>query len=98
MDSIFLMTVVNFLTQVVFIWVRTWNVKSVASNDLKQVLMSGALTHIAWLFSISLSAYSMTALMKDWEWQYIPIPIASLIGGLIGSYLGLREKMKYRKS
>ena len=97
MESIIVMTITNFLTQVAFIWVRTWNVKAVAANNLTQVLLSGALTHIAWLFSISLSTYSMTAIMKDWEWQYWPVPIASLIGGAIGGYLGLKEKQKYRK-
>ena len=97
MESILVMTITNFLTQIAFIWVRTWNVKAVASNNLKQVLLSGAFTHIAWLFSISLSAYSMTQIMKNWEWEYLPVVMASLLGGAIGGYLGLKEKQKYRK-
>jgi len=96
MDNILVMAIVNFITQVAFIWTRTLNVKAVAGNMMKEALMTGALVHITWLISISLSTYSVVALISDWQWQYIPVPIASLIGGLIGTYFGLKEKQRYR--
>jgi len=96
--SITLMFATVFLTQVAFIWSRTWNVKAIAANNLKDVLVSGAVVHIAWLISITLGVVSMKEIMLSFQWKYLPVIIGSLTGGLLGSYLGLKEKMKYRKS
>lgn len=97
MNNILLMTITVFVTQVIFIWARTWNVKSIAANNLKDVLLSGAVVHLAWLVSITLGVVSFKEIMLHFEWQYLPVIVGSLTGGLIGSYLGLKEKMKYRK-
>lgn len=96
MENIWIMALVNFVTQIAFIWTRTVNVKAVAGNYLFRALLSGALVHITWLISISLSTYSVVALIKDWEWSYLPVPTASLIGGIIGTYFGMVEKKKTR--
>lgn len=82
-----------FFTQLIFISCRTWNVKAVAKNDLKQVLISGAFVHISWLVAIAIGA-SSTYKILVFEWQYLPVIICSLAGGLIGSYIGLQERNK----
>lgn len=97
MDSIIVMTVTVFINQLIFIWARTWNVKMIAANNLKGVLLSGAVVHIAWLIGITIGVVSFKAILTEFEWKYLPVIIGSLTGGLIGSYFGLLEKKKYRK-
>jgi predicted MFS family arabinose efflux permease len=84
--------IIVFITQIVFIGCRTWNVSAIARKDVKGVLISGALVHIAWLISIAIGAVSMHKIVNDFDWQYLPIVICSLIGGLLGSYWGMKNK------
>ncbi len=87
-------SILIFLTQVVFIGCRTWNVKAIAKNNLLQVLISGGLVHIAWLISIAIGSVSTMNIIENFEWKYLPILLCSLVGGLFGSYLGLKERTK----
>lgn len=98
MTNILLMTTIVFMNQLVFIWARTWNVKMIAANNLKGVLISGAVVHVAWLLGITIGVVSMKEILINFEWKYLPVLVGSLSGGLLGSYFGLLEKMKYRKS
>lgn len=90
-------TIVIFITQLVFIWARTWNVSAIAEGNIKMVLISGAFVHIAWLISITIGVVSMKEILTNFRWEYLPIIVGSLSGGLIGSYLGLKKKLKKRK-
>lgn len=94
MNTIMTMTISVFFVQLIFIGTRTWNVNAIAERNLKSVLLSGAIIHIAWLISISIGATSVARLMEDWDMRYIPVIIASLSGGLLGSYLALMNKWK----
>jgi hypothetical protein len=87
-------SIIVFLTQLVFIGCRTWNVKAIAKNNLLHVLLSGAIVHIAWLVSIAIGAVSMHEIVSEFNWKYVPVVICSLAGGLIGSYLGLKERKR----
>lgn len=87
-------TIIVFFTQVIFIACRTWNVKAISRGDLAQVLLSGAFVHLSWLVSIAIGAISMNEIIQHFEWKYLPIICASLIGGLIGSYISIKEKKK----
>lgn len=87
-------SIIVFLTQLVFIGCRTWNVKAIAKNNLLHVLLSGAVVHIAWLVSIAIGAVSMHEIVSEFNWEYVPVVICSLTGGLIGSYLGLKERKR----
>ena len=85
-------SVAVFLTQLIFIGSRTWNVRAIAKNDMAAVLLSGAVVHLSWLVSIAIGAYSMTEIMNNFELKYIPIVICSLVGGLVGSVIGMKNK------
>ncbi len=87
-------SIIVFLTQLIFIGCRTWNVKAIAKNNLLHVLLSGAVVHIAWLISIAIGAVSMNEIVSEFNWEYVPVVICSLTGGLIGSYLGLKERKR----
>ena len=97
MDSITVMTVTVFINQLIFIWARTWNVKMIAANNMKAVLVSGAVVHIAWLIGITIGVVSFSEILQNFELRYLPVIFGSLTGGILGSYFGLLEKMKYRK-
>ena len=87
-------SIIVFLTQLIFIGCRTWNVKAIASKNLAGVLISGAFVHLAWLVSIAIGSVSMHEIMTNFKWEYVPIVACSLAGGLLGSYIGLKEKKK----
>lgn len=84
-------SIIVFATQLIFIGCRTWNVKAIARNDLFQVLLSGTFVHLSWLVSIAIGAVSMSEIISDFNWSYLPVVVCSLIGGLIGSYIGLKK-------
>ena len=90
-------SVIIFLTQLIFIGCRTWNVKAIAKNDLKQVLLSGTFVHLSWLVSIAIGSVSMYEIITDFQISYLPIVLCSLTGGLIGSWIGLKDKFKKTK-
>lgn len=90
--SILYYSVIVFVTQLIFIGFRTWNVKAIAEKNMMQAMVSGAVVHIAWLVSISIGAISMHQIMTQFDFQYVPVVCSSLIGGLIGTYLALKEK------
>lgn len=83
-----------FFTQLIFIGCRTWNVKAIAKNNLGQVLLSGGIVHMSWLVSIAIGAVSMNEIITDLKYEYLPVVICSLVGGLLGSYIGLKERKK----
>ena len=90
--EIFKLCVSVFIVQFIFIYTRTWNVKAISSKNTFHVLISGAVIHIAWLFSIGISAYSVKEIVLDFEIKYIPVLVSSLIGGLIGSYIAMKNR------
>ena len=87
-------TIIVFITQLVFIGCRTWNVRCIACKNMKGALISGAVVHIAWLISIGIGAVSMNEIIMNFRFDYLPIVVGSLSGGLIGTYLGLKDKIK----
>lgn len=84
--------IIVFFTQLIFVGFRTWNVKAIAEKNIPQVLISGTIVHLTWLVSISIGAISMSEILTNFQWEYIPIILCSLSGGLIGSYLSMKSK------
>lgn len=85
-------SIIIFIVQLVFIGCRTWNVKAIAKNNIKEVLISGAIIHISWLISIAIGSVSMYKVMDNFSLEYLPIVLCSLVGGLLGSYIALINK------
>lgn len=90
--TIFTMCWVILLSQILFIGSRTWNVRCIAEGNLVGALLSGIIIHWMWLVSIAIGGISMASIMNDFEWKYIPVIICSTIGGLYGTYLGMKHK------
>ncbi len=83
-----------FLTQLIFIGFRTWNVKAVSNNHIPQVLISGVFVNLAWLVSIAIGAVSMIEIINNFRLEFIPVVICSITGGTIGSYIAMKAKKK----
>jgi len=80
-----------FTTQLIFTWGRTWNIKEIARKNVKGVAISGSLIHIMWLISLSIGAVSIKEVMMDFNFEYIPVVLCSLVGGTIGSIIRLKN-------
>lgn len=87
-----------FVTQVIFIGSRTWNVQATAKGDVKQTLISGSIVHISWLVSTAVGTVSMNEIIQglsqagNIRWEYVPVVVASLIGGNLGAYVALKRR------
>lgn len=84
--------IIVFVTQLIFIGCRTWNVKAIAKQDIWQVLISGLFVHLSWLVSIAIGAISMNEIISNFELSHLPVVICSLLGGLLGSYISMKVK------
>ncbi len=80
------------MTQLIFIGCRTWNIKAIAQNNKIQALLSGGLVHISWLITVGIGGISMHIIINDFNWNYLPIVVCSLVGSLIGTHLGMKNK------
>ena len=87
-------SIIIFITQLVFIGSRTLNVKAISKGNMAMALISGGVVHISWLVSIALGSVSMYEIINNYRWDYWPIVLCSLSGGLIGTYIGLKEKKR----
>jgi|14BtaG_2_1085337.scaffolds.fasta_scaffold170478_2 hypothetical protein len=91
------LSITVFVTQLIFVGLRTWNVISIAEKNLMRTVVSGTLCHIAWLASIAIGSVSMYEVMNNGDLRYIPVVVASIFGGTIGSAIGLTIAKKYEK-
>ncbi len=85
------MTITVFITQFIFTWGRTWNIKSIADRNIKQVLLSGTIVYLCWLMSIALGTISVIELVQNFNINYIPVVISGLIGGNLGGIVKLKN-------
>lgn len=90
--TILTLSISVFLSNLVFLFARTWNVRAVATGHVWGVMWSGSVVHISWLISVAIGAGSITNLLVDWKWEYLPVVLCSMAGGLLGSYIGLWPK------
>lgn len=91
-------SIIIFITQIIYIGTRTWNIKTIAKNDVWGAIISGVFAHLSWLTSIAIGSVSMYKIINEFKLEYLPIIICSLIGGLVGTYLALREKRATKSS
>jgi uncharacterized membrane protein YjjP (DUF1212 family) len=89
--SITEVSVIIFFSQIVFLWLRTLNVKYTANDNVWGAVITGNGIAIAWMIGIAIGANAMM------EGQVMPI-VMHLIGGTIGTILGMRKrKRKFKR-
>lgn len=78
------------VTQFTFIYYRTVNVNANIEKNRWKLFWSGTIVHITWLLS---TAIGVNAIIKG---NYTLV-LFSLLSGLLGADMGLREKLKIKK-
>lgn len=81
--------VIVFVTQLIFLYLRTLNVMYTAENRIWLAIITGQGIGLTWLISISIGA---TAVMQ----LQIPAILGYLIGGALGTWLGFKQR-KFKK-
>lgn len=74
------------VTQIAFLYLRTINVIYTTEKRLWPTIFSNIGVSVSWLLSVSIS---MSSFMSG-SWQPI---LAFLIGGIIGTYLGIKKEL-----
>lgn len=92
--EIFYMSITVFVTQIVFIGCRTWNVKAIGKDKVGQALISGGLVHLSWLLSTAIGVTSTANILIEFRLDYLSVILCSLVGGLIGTYIPMHKKKK----
>ena len=85
------MTPIVLVSQIVFLYLRTLNVKAVTNDEMWKAIWTGWGIGIAWMIGIAIGANAMM------EGHSLPI-IAHLVGGSIGTWMGMKEKRSKRVS
>jgi hypothetical protein len=98
MNDILYQSIIAMFSQLAFLWARTYNIHSTARLEVVETLKSGAIIHILWLIGISLGANGAYKVLIEYDWSYIPVILCSLIGSVIGSYIGLTKRIKAEKN
>jgi len=75
------------ITQIIFLWLRTINVKNIAEGNMVSAILTGNGIAIAWMVGIAVGANAMM------EGHLLPI-VAHLVGGTIGTYMAMRKKKR----
>ena len=77
-------SIIVLITQIIFIYMRTINVIYTTEKRVSATILSNLGVSITWLLSIGITTKSII----EGEWQPI---LAYLIGGVIGSYFGVKK-------
>jgi len=90
---IFLLTIVTFFTQLIFIGTRTWNVQSVSEGNIPEAIFSGFFVNLSWLASTAIGIDG-TVRVINLQYDYLPVVIGNIAGGLVGTYIAMIIKKR----
>lgn len=76
--------IVVFITQIIFLYLRTLNVIYTSERKVLGTILTGNGVSVSWLISMSIGLNSMFT----GAWQPI---VAFLVGGTIGTYWGIKK-------
>jgi uncharacterized membrane protein len=92
MNEIVYQSLIALGSQIAFLWARTYNVHATARLEISNTLKSGIVIHLLWLIGISIGANGAYKVLVDFDWKYLPVLGCSLIGSVIGNYIGLIKR------
>ena len=87
LNNPYLSSLVVLIAQVIFIYLKTINVIYISDRRLLPAILSGNGIGLSWLISMSVGVNSIL------NGELLPI-LAFLIGGSIGTYLGIKNSDK----
>lgn len=75
------------VTQIIFLWLRTLNIKYIDKGKVWPAIWTGNGIGLMWMIGISVGANAMM------EGHWFPI-VMHLIGGSVGTYIGMHKKVR----
>lgn len=90
LDNQYYSSLIVLGSQIIFIYLRTLNVIYTSERKMIPTIITGNGIGLSWLISMSIGANSVM------EGQPLPI-LAFLIGGTIGTYLGITKESNKKK-
>lgn len=81
------LAVIVFMTQMIFLWFRTLNVIYTSEKKLWPSILTGLGIGASWLIAVSIG---VNAIMQV---QILPV-LGHLLGGAIGTYIGMVKNLK----
>lgn len=88
--TIEIQALIVFISEIVFLYLKTINIKAIADGNTQKAILSNSGTSIAWLIGVTISVNSI--LNGNW----LPI-LAFLLGGIIGTYLAMEKGKSQNK-
>lgn len=89
---ILIYSIIVFVNQFLFIWLRTWNIIVTAERNLSKVIISNVLIHTSWLVSIAFGVISIIEIVQELDLRYLPVIISSIVATAFGSYTAIKNK------
>lgn len=89
--TILQLTLLVFFNQIIFIGLRTWNIRLIAAGSRHIAALSSCLIHMSWLVSVAVGATSMYEIIQNFELEYLPVIIGSTLGSIPGTYIGMKK-------
>lgn len=84
-DDPIISSIAILISQICFVYLRTLNVIYTSQKKMIKSIVTGNGLSLSWLFSVVLGTHSII------NGEVLPI-IAFLIGGTIGTYLGIKNE------
>ncbi len=92
LENIWICSFIVLIFQIIFVYLRTINVIYTSEKKIIASIITGGLSGLFWLLATTIG----TASLLEGKWQPV---IAHLIGGAIGTYLGIKlEIIKQNKA
>lgn len=88
---------IMFISQMLFIWLRTLNIREIAEGHIWRSILSGFGVHILWIITTSIGVTSLVEIVTNLSLEYLPVIACSSIAGGIGIYLGMVKKIQAKK-
>jgi hypothetical protein len=85
LNNTVLQSLVVMVSQILFLFFRTLNIRYIAERSVIKAVISGNCIGILWLITVALGA---KALLDG----NIMVVIAQLVGGSIGTYIGIKTR------
>jgi 4-amino-4-deoxy-L-arabinose transferase-like glycosyltransferase len=75
------------VAQIIFLWLRTLNVRHVADGHVWMAILTGTGVGISWLITVSLGVDALFDFANKW-----PVAACHTFGGALGTYMGMYKR------
>lgn len=93
-----LQVIAVFISQILFLFLRTLNVKAISEGKTAKVIVTGLGVGCFWLIATSVGVYSIHEIFEDYTKIQNWIAVAAhLSGGALGSFMAMKNSKQTEK-